>query len=413
MQNRMENRRLRAIVYNLFEAFLHTRKKRKSPQMKKIAFLCSNLKFGGIQRVAVKLANGLSRKGLNMEFAVLRGGGEFLSRLSPEVRLRNLDCTSQPLGLLSPFSPLAAYLRKERPDVVLSFGNSTNNLAGWAKLLLRSPFRLIVSERSTFGARMADDPAFHRWRRTVRSRFLYRQADLCVCVSRGVADDLVETGVVPRDKVRVIYNPVVDADLGELASCPASHPWFHDSARPVILSVGRLMQLKGLDELIKAFAIVREKHDRTVRLMILGEGYYRSRLEELVRSLGLSEDVCFAGFQENPYAYMSKASAVVLSSHYEGFPNVLAEALACGTNVVSTDCRSGPREILEDGKWGRLVPVGDYESLAEALREALRDPIPSDKLKEAAARFSSDRAIDAYCELLLEEAHPLVAGDFS
>ena len=366
----------------------------------KICFLCSDIKFGGIQRVAVTLANSLVQQGVPIDFVALRGKGEFRPHLVSSVRFTDLDCTSQPLGLLFPSSPLARYLKEEKPDTVLSFGNSTNNLAAWAKRLLGFQYRLIVSEHSTFGARMAGDAAFHRWRRTVRSRFLYRQAELCLCVSQGVADDLVGLKVVPPEKTRVIYNPVYDSRLQEQALCPVEHPWLQPGNPPVVMSAGRLVKLKGLGDLLKAFRLLRRDWDIPSRLMILGDGPERASLEKLARSLGVGDDVAFVGFQENPYAYMSKASAFALTSHFEGFASVLAEALACGLNVVSTDCRSGPREILKGGKWGRLVAVGDVPALAEALRSTLTTPLPAEMLKRRAEYFSVQKASDAYREIL-------------
>ena len=374
----------------------------------KVALLCSDLGCGGIQSVAVTLGNQLVRKGLSVDLVVLRGGGKFLCKLSPQVNVIDLDCTSQPLGLLLPSSSFATYFKKSKPDTVISFGNSTNNLAAWAKLLLGLSFRLFVSEHSTFGARMACDSAFHRWRRTIRSRFLYKQADLCVCVSQGVADDLAALRVVSEEKLRVIYNPISGAHLTELAQLPVQHLWLQPGQPPVILSVGRLMRLKGLDDLLKALGVLREKWNVNARLMLLGEGPDKPRLEKLAGTLGIADAVFFAGYQENPYAYMAKASLLALTSHYEGFGNVLAEALACGTNVVSTDCKSGPREILENGRWGRLVPVGDFEALAEAMRDALAVPLPVEELKARAAYFSIDRAVEGYMNIL----HTPARGNF-
>ncbi|MCL1941113.1 MAG: glycosyltransferase, partial [Synergistaceae bacterium] len=307
----------------------------------------------------------------------------------------------QPLALLSPFSKLARYFKEAQPDVVMSFGHSTNCLAACAKLFRRCSFRLIVSERSSFGTRMASDAKFHQWRRAARARLLYRQAELCICVSQGVADELVKLGIIPRGKVRVIYNPIVGPKLTEQMKEPAAHPWLENKSPPVILSVGRLIDLKGLDMLIRAFVILRRDMETDARLMIVGEGPERQNLENLVQELNVDEDVYFAGYISNPYPYMAKASVVALTSHHEGFPNVLAEALACGANVVSTDCKSGPREILEDGKYGRLVPVGDAEAFAAAMRDTLAAPLHSETLKSRAAYFSVERSVNEYYDAIL------------
>ena len=370
----------------------------------KLSLLCSDLSFGGIQRIALLLADGLAAKeDLAVDVAVLHGGGEFMSMHSPAVNVVDLGCTSQPLALLAPFSRLARYFREAKPGVVISFGHSTNCLASWAKLLRGFGFGLIVSERSAFGARMAGDSKFHRLRRTARARYLYRMADQCVCVSKGVADELVDLGVIPREKAKVIYNPVQtpSEECGH-----ACHPWLRESAgeRPVIMTAGRLLRLKGIDTLIAAFSRLRRGPEAGAKLMILGDGPDRARLETLAGGLGLREDTFFTGYVSDIHAYMRHASVFVLSSRYEGLPNVLIEAMACGVNVVSTDCPSGPREILEDGKWGRLVPIGDADAMAAAILETLRHPLPAEKLKNRASFFSVERAVNAYYDAIRQSA---------
>ena len=370
----------------------------KTSNTVKVTLLCSDLAFGGIQKTALLLADGLAAKeGLSVNLAVLRGGGEFMGRHSPDVKALCLDCTSQPLALLFPNSRLAGYLASEKPDVVISFGHSTNCLAAWAKLSGACPFRLIVTEHSSFSARMARDSAFHRWRRAARARFLYKEAETCVCVSEGVASDLIEEKVIPKEKARVIYNPLTGPRLDAETREQADHPWLREVLSiPVIMSAGRLLPLKGIDTLIRAFSLLRRDMKACARLMIAGDGPDRKRLEALSRELRVAEDVCFLGYVPNPCAYMPKASVFVLSSLYEGFSNVIVEALACGVNVVSTDCRSGPVEILERGKWGRLVPVGDHGAIAEAIFDMMKRPLPPEELKSRASCFSAERSVDAY-----------------
>ncbi|MDR1874994.1 MAG: glycosyltransferase [Synergistaceae bacterium] len=370
----------------------------------KITLLCGNLNFGGVQRAVLTLADGLAKKDdLTIDLAALRGRGEFVSLHATSVNVVDLNCTRQALALLFPFSRLTKYFQKAKPDVVISFGHSINCLVALAKLLRRLPFRLIVSEHNSFDARMAPDAKCHRWRRwrrIIRARFLYRQAELCVCVSRGVADELVGLKVIPQEKTRVIHNAVDGLRLAMQTQDPVPHPWLQSRNIPVIMSVGRLAPVKGLDALIRAFALLRYEMRFDARLMIVGKGWDRKRLEALARLLEIDQDVCFVGYVPNPGAYMARASLVVLSSYYEGFASVLAEALACGVNVVSTDCKSGPREILEDGKWGKLVPVGDIEALAAAMRDALSAPLPPEDLKKHAASFSVELLIDAYYNVI-------------
>jgi len=218
-----------------------------------------------------------------------------------------------------------------------------------------------------------------------------------VAVSRGVADDLARLTGLPREKIQVIYNPVVTPELFVKAEEPLGHPWFAAGEPPVILGVGRLHEAKDFQTLIRAFALVRKK--RVARLVILGEGEERPKLEALVRELGLEEEVALPGFVDNPFKYMKRAGVFVLSSQWEGFGNVLVEAMACGTPVVSTACPSGPEEILENGRWGRLVSVGDVDALAEAIILTLDDKNHPDVARRA-LDFGVQRAIDEYIRVL-------------
>jgi len=218
-----------------------------------------------------------------------------------------------------------------------------------------------------------------------------------VAVSRGAADDLARTSGLPRDRVQVVYNPVLSPALMALARQAPGHPWFAPGQPPVILGVGRLTRQKDFPTLIRAFAEVRRC--RSARLMILGEGEERGRLEALALELGVADDVALPGFRENAMAYMAGSALFVLSSAWEGLPTVLIEALAAGTRVVSTDCPSGPREILQDGRLGALVPVGDAVALTGAMIDALARP-PSTVPLEALTPFTSEAAVDHYLRLI-------------
>jgi glycosyltransferase involved in cell wall biosynthesis len=218
-----------------------------------------------------------------------------------------------------------------------------------------------------------------------------------IAVSRGVAEDLIRAGV-PRRLVHTVYNPVVSEQLLEDSKKPCDHPWLNADLIPTILAVGRLEPQKDYATLIRAFSLLEPKHN--ARLLILGEGSLRTELQALVDTLGLSEQVQLAGFVSNPYAYMSRAAVFAMSSRWEGLPTVLIEALACGTEVVSTDCPSGPSEILEGGKWGLLVPCGSPEALAAAMLKSLREGSIYRKDKsERLAAFSTTTAVDTYLSI--------------
>jgi len=209
---------------------------------------------------------------------------------------------------------------------------------------------------------------------------------------------IISTAGLPRERIQVIYNPVLTPQIPSMAAMPLDHPWFAPGEPPVILGAGRLRREKDFASLIRAFARLRTQ--RPVRLVILGEGEERAALEALVQVLGIESVVSLPGFVENPFTYMSKATVFVISSVWEGFGNVLVEAMACGMPVVSTDCPSGPSEILEYGRYGPLVPVGDIEALAEAIGLTLENPIDAETLQRRAGNFSIDNIPDQYLDIL-------------
>jgi glycosyltransferase involved in cell wall biosynthesis len=228
-------------------------------------------------------------------------------------------------------------------------------------------------------------------------RTFYPWAASVVAVSRGAADDFARVSGLPRDLVEVVYNPVITPAVLAAARQAPDHPWFASGEPPVILGVGRLTRAKDFPTLIRAFAEVRRR--RAGRLIILGEGEDRPGLTALARELGVADDVALPGFRDNAMAYMAGSGLFVLSSAWEGLPTVLIEALAAGTRVVSTDCPSGPREILQDGRLGALVPVGDAAALADAMLDALERPagtLPSDALTP----FTRDASVDHYLRLI-------------
>jgi glycosyltransferase involved in cell wall biosynthesis len=228
----------------------------------------------------------------------------------------------------------------------------------------------------------------------------YPFADAVVAVSSELADDLSAVAGLPRGLIRTVYNPVVGPELPALAAEPAGHPWLRPGGPPVVLGAGRLVEQKDFPTLLRAFALVRR--ERPARLVILGEGPAGARegLAALAAGLGVAADLDLPGFVANPYAYMARAAAFALSSLHEGLPGVLIQALACGCPVVSTDCPSGPREILDGGRYGRLVPVGDHEALARAILACLDDPSGREERVARAAAFGLERAVDRYLELI-------------
>jgi glycosyltransferase involved in cell wall biosynthesis len=300
---------------------------------------------------------------------------------------------------------LARHLRKMTLDSMLSIGYSGNVPSILAKRLLRGRLPLVALEGIHLSAALhisgdlgIEAKLYLGLIKQLVKRF-YPLADAVVACSKGVAEDLVQNMKVPRERVHVIYNPT-DPEIEAKAQEPVDHPWFKNSKIPVILCVARLDPQKDLPTLIRAFSIVRK--ERPAKLVILGEGSERAKLEALVKELGLEGDVWMPGFVDNPFKFMKRATVFALSSKFEGAPLVLAEALSLGVPVVSTDCPSGPREILEGGKWGKLVPVGDHEKLAEAILETIENPPDREKLKERGRDFSLDRIGQQYLQLITE-----------
>jgi glycosyltransferase involved in cell wall biosynthesis len=239
-------------------------------------------------------------------------------------------------------------------------------------------------------------------------RRFYPWADAVVAVSDGVAADTAEVARIPRDAIRTIYNPADVDDIARQARLPVDHPWLQPGGPPLILGVGRLAAQKDFPTLLRAFARLRQGRD--ARLVILGEGRQRPALEALVAQLGLAECVDLPGYEGNPFRFMARAALFVLSSRYEGLPGALIQALACGCPVVSTDCPSGPHEILEGGDYGPLVPVGDDMAMAEGMERVLASPPDPDRQRRRAECFSVDACADQYLDLLLGLADRGSAG---
>lgn len=294
---------------------------------------------------------------------------------------------------------LTKYLRQEQPDALLSAKTPANLVAILAKRLAKGQTRVVVSERTNLSMSIQQSSKW-RWRYVAPLiRNVYPLADRITTVSSGVADDLAASTGLPRSTIETIYNPTLTTEIVEKARVPISFSWLSPATLPVILGVGRLVPQKDFPTLLRAFALVYRKHPS--RLLILGEGRERARLEGLALELGIVEYVAFPGFEPNPYAFMTRASVFVLSSAWEGLPNALIEALACGCPVVSTNCPSGPQEILGNGTFGPLVPVGDDRALADAILQTLEHPPSAERLRARAAEFDIQKITAQYLQTLL------------
>ena len=379
--------------------------------MARIAVFVSSWPRGAIQRLMLNLAAEFAAAGHAVDLLAPRGHAP-AEGLPPGVRLLELAPRLAALPGVRRhkrwFVPLALpalvrYLKRERPAALLSGGEWPNVIGLAARHLAGGPTRVVVSEHIHVGASTAG--AAERRRRRLLPRLmarLYPRADAIVAVSEGVRQDLLARFPLPAARVRTIYNPVITPALLAARDAPLDDPWFVAGAPPVLINVAQLRVQKDQATLLRAFARVRAL--RPARLLILGEGNQRPALEALARELGIAADLRMPGFVPNPLAYMRRAAVFVLSSAWEGLPTVLIEALACGCPPVSTDCPSGPAEILDHGRWGRLLPVGDVEALAAALETALAADVDRQALERRGLDFSAAAVAPPYLDLLLGRA---------
>ena len=363
----------------------------------RIAFLGFHAGPGGIGRVMANLVNALVDAGATVDVLLNRADAADRPLLAPEVRVIELGGRK---GWRT-VRPLARYLEQERPDTLVTNKEWANQAATLARGRAGVPVRLVFRVGTTGSVALARRPGPKRWLRRQAMRYCYRRADAVIAVSAGVAEDTIRLTGIDRERVHVVHNPSIPSDLETRATVPVDHSWLGDPTVPVVLGVGRLVEPKDFPTLLRAFARVRA--ERPCRLVLLGEGPKRSELEGLARELGVAEAVDLPGYADNPYAWMRRAALFVLASSREGFPNVLAEALAVGTPVVATDCPSGPREILQGGDIAPLVPVGDTAALAEAITATLDAPPKPASLRAAAERFTGPHAARAYLEVLAPE----------
>jgi glycosyltransferase involved in cell wall biosynthesis len=380
------------------------------------------------------LASELLARRHRVDLVVGQAKGPLMTNLPPGIRLFELE-RSNPVSsrlvvlladpgglmamlrpiLLSPRLPdvmlytagLASYLRHQKPDAMVAATRLINVVAVCAARLAGGSTRVVVSEHNPPSLALAGSRCWRRRYLPALMARTYQFADAIVAVSRGVAADLVELTGLPPGRVKTIYNPVISEDITQMARMPLSHPWFAPGQPPVILGAGRLVDQKDFPTLIRAFARLRRQ--RPARLVILGAAkddvatdVARAALVQSAALHGVSDDVVLPCFTSNPFAFMARAAAFVLSSRYEGLPTVLIEALACGCPVVSTDCPGGVHEILAGGRFGKLVPVGDESAMAEAILWTLDRPPDPNRLIARAQLFSGAAAANAYLTTLFE-----------
>jgi glycosyltransferase involved in cell wall biosynthesis len=359
-----------------------------------IAVFLSFSGTGGVERMMVSLIRGFLDEGRKVDLVLVRAEGPHLERLPAQVN-------PIPLGMghtLLSLPRLARYLRQRRPASLLAAKDRAGRTAILARRLARTDTRIVMRLGTNLSTAMADKRPVVRWLRYLPIRRLYPLADQIVAVSAGVADDTARIAGIARERICVIRNPVITPELPRLASASCDHPWLQPGQPPVIVGAGRLQRQKDFPTLIRAFALVRK--ERPCKLVILGEGGDLAKLQALVSDLGLTDEVDLPGFQTNPFPFLAGADLFVLSSLWEGSPNVLTEAMALGTPVVATDCPSGPHEMLGGGRYGPLVPVGDVRALACSIAETLDHHPPPQVLKAAVAEYDQAQSVRRYLEAM-------------
>lgn len=369
--------------------------------MKKIAFFMHNFNGGGAEKVTITLANNLANRGHIVSIIVKDNIGILKDTIESKVEIENLDIQSKSKSKIIKNIINIKYLKQiieeQRFDVMISVTSPMNLVAAISNALSKNKIKLYATVHSMISK---ERKSFNIVRHKLL-KYFDKYITKTIVVSREAEQDYIETIGVDEKKTTTIYNPVVSNKLFDLQNKDINHKWLNSNREyKTILAVGRLTEAKNYEMLLRAISIVKQILD--IRLIILGEGELEQHLKELSKKLEIDNIVDFYGFINNPYPYFKKCDLYTLTSNWEGLPSVLIEAMACGCNIVSTECPSGPKEILQNGKYGKLTPVNDVEKLAYAIREALESKIDKISQVERAREFSIDNSIKNYLELICE-----------
>jgi glycosyltransferase involved in cell wall biosynthesis len=366
----------------------------------KISFLLPSLGGGGAEKVVVNLVNELCKdEKIAVDLVLGNAVGDYIELVNNKVNIIDLEAPRMYKSTLK----LKNYLKKNSPDILISGIDYVNVIALLARKLSGVKTKIFVTEHNTLSQIMKNNKSIKTSILVNAMKIFYKEADKIIAVSHGVATDLSDILGLKKDAIQVIYNPVINENIIKKSYEEVSHNWLNntDSQSQVLLAIGRLTQQKDFLTLIEAFNLLKD--DNNAKLIILGEGEMRNTLQSKIDSLNLTDRIVLQGFSDNPYAFMRKIDLFVLSSKWEGLPTVLIEALACGAQVVSTDCKSGPREILNNGQFGSLVPVGDIEGLATEIQKKLQrvdSPSENSELKDWLQQFESTEVMRKYKNLI-------------
>ncbi len=351
---------------------------------------------GGVEKMAINLMAGMIEIGEDVELLRIKSRGKFVRNIPPKVKVLQLP-SSHAYGNI-PF--LCSYLKEKNPPAILAIKERAAISMTIAKALTRTETRIIArfGTNLTQSLREQKKSTFYKVLRLSLLRWTLKRLDGVIAVSKGVREDLLSLCPSLEERVLCIPNPVITPKLFEMAQETIDHPWFLEKEVKVAVAMGRLTQQKDFSTLISAIYMANKS--MPLRLLIMGEGEKRKELEKQIQRLHLESSVNLAGFISNPYPYLKRADLFVLSSRWEGSPNALTEAMALGTAVVATDCKSGPREILKGGKVAPLVKVGDPNSLAQAIIETLRSPPSPSLLQKAVEEYHYTCSAKRYLEFL-------------
>ncbi|WP_227815620.1 glycosyltransferase [Nitrogeniibacter aestuarii] len=357
----------------------------------RIAIYTPDLSTGGVGKMRTHLMWEMVRRGYEVDLLVARTDSPLFGRIPDAVHVEQIGTTHPFYSLF----PLVRYFRSRKPTVLLTdrlrLSKACQRAVSWSRV----PTRLYLSMHNPLSVKL--DALSEPKRKRLHGDFMQwaLKNDRLIAVSDGVAADLVEHIGVPAEFISTVTNPVITPEILQLAAQPLDHPFFGSHHDPVVLAAGRMTEQKDFPTLLRAFERVRR--ERRVKMVLLGDqaGHF-AELEAMVRTLGIEDDVSFPGFEPNPYRYMARADVFALSSRWEGFGNVMVEALATGLPVVATDCPVGPREILQDGALGPLVPMGDSQALANGIMQMLDERPAAERLQAGVAKYTVEHSVDGY-----------------
>lgn len=358
----------------------------------KVTFFTARYSQSGVPLAQIRLANLFLEREYEVDFIV----GYVPDGLTmPHLEGINTIIFDKPRVIIM-FGNIIKYLNKSNPDIIISAEDHLNAVVLLSAIVTRSKAKISVSSRVTPFDTYSNDVFTKRWILKHFMNLVERRADALICVSKDMVDQY--KSIFKNSRHQCIYNVVKDRHSEDKIAESVDEPWLTEKTSPVIVSAGRLAPEKGYPDLIMAVKELLKTQD--IKLLMLGDGPMRSEIEALIEKEDLSSSIKLLGFQENPLKYYSKADVFVLSSYVEGLPNVLVEAMMCGCTPVSTDCPTGPREVLQDEKYGYLVPVHDPKSMAMGIQKALENPIAPEKLAEGVSTFTEDEVFSQYEKVL-------------